>query len=191
LAQEWSEDCSLVGCDTLLKVPDEIPADDGSDAPYVIPDADDGRAILAVPDSRGRLKSWHFWRQQPHWKDWVSLCSETTPSEHLAYLKRKGIKTIVAGTERVDYAQALAILHREYGIGVVRVDSGGTLNGILLRAGLVDELHVLVHPMLIGGNQEQAFFTDPTLDAAGRISLQLLESRTLDHGLLLLSFAVV
>jgi len=34
--------------------------------------------------------------------------------------------------------------------GVVRVDSGGALNGALLRAGLVDEISLLVHPVLVG-----------------------------------------
>ena len=32
----------------------------------------------------------------------------------------------------------------------MRVDSGGALNGALLRAGLVDELSLLVHPVLVG-----------------------------------------
>jgi 2,5-diamino-6-(ribosylamino)-4(3H)-pyrimidinone 5'-phosphate reductase len=32
----------------------------------------------------------------------------------------------------------------------VRVDSGGALNGALLRAGLVDEVSLLVHPVLAG-----------------------------------------
>jgi 2,5-diamino-6-(ribosylamino)-4(3H)-pyrimidinone 5'-phosphate reductase len=36
------------------------------------------------------------------------------------------------------------------GLGVVRVDSGGVLNGALLQAGLVDEISLLVHPLLVG-----------------------------------------
>ena len=32
----------------------------------------------------------------------------------------------------------------------MRVDSGGALNGALLRAGLVDEISLLVHPVLVG-----------------------------------------
>ena len=34
----------------------------------------------------------------------------------------------------------------------VRVDSGGALNGALLRAGLVDEVSLLVHPRIVGGD---------------------------------------
>ena len=36
------------------------------------------------------------------------------------------------------------------GLGVVRVDSGGVLNGALLAAGLVNEISLLVHPLLVG-----------------------------------------
>jgi 2,5-diamino-6-(ribosylamino)-4(3H)-pyrimidinone 5'-phosphate reductase len=32
----------------------------------------------------------------------------------------------------------------------VRTDAGGTLNGVLVRAGLVDELSVVVAPQLAG-----------------------------------------
>ncbi|MEO0433105.1 MAG: dihydrofolate reductase family protein, partial [Cyanobacteria bacterium J06656_5] len=49
-----------------------------------------------------------------------------------------------------------------FGVTVVRVDSGGTLNGVLLRAGLVDELHLLVHPTLVGGTSQKTFFNDLT-----------------------------
>ena len=37
---------------------------------------------------------------------------------------------------------------------------GGRLNGVLLRAGLVDELHLLVHPVLVGGDTP-SFFREP------------------------------
>jgi 2,5-diamino-6-(ribosylamino)-4(3H)-pyrimidinone 5'-phosphate reductase len=37
------------------------------------------------------------------------------------------------------------------------VDSGGTLNSVLLHAGLVSEVSVLIHPFIAGGN------ADPTL----------------------------
>ena len=60
LAQQWRENASLVGCDTLLNAHDEIPEDDGSEAPSIVPSADDTRPLLVVPDSRGRLRSWHL-----------------------------------------------------------------------------------------------------------------------------------
>jgi len=41
LAQGIGEDCSLVGCDTLLAAPDDIPEDDGSEAPFAAAESGD------------------------------------------------------------------------------------------------------------------------------------------------------
>jgi riboflavin biosynthesis pyrimidine reductase len=38
-------------------------------------------------------------------------------------------------------------------VRAVRLEGGGTLNGAMLRAGLIDEIHLIVQPMLIGGHQ--------------------------------------
>ncbi len=190
LAQRWGENASLVGCDTLLNAPDEIPDETGSASPPAMPSTDDPRPILVVPDSRGRLRSWHYWRQQPYWKDWVALCSQRTPPEHLEYLGQRGIKTLTAGTEHVDFATALEELSRRFGITRIRVDSGGTLNTVLLRAGLVDELHLLVHPTLVGGIDRKTFFSDSKADPRGEIRLRFLDAEVQEQGILLLSYAV-
>ena len=191
LAQRWGENASLVGCDTLLNAPDEIPEDDESEIDIITPGEDDVRPILVVPDSRGRLRSWHYWRKQPYWKDFVALCTTNTPPQHIEYLRWRGIKTITAGTERVDYKQALEDLNIQFGTTIVRVDSGGALNGALLRAGLVDEIHLLVHPTLVGGINQKAFFQDTNPEQEGEIALRFLGSELQAERILLLSYAVV
>ena len=190
LAQQWGENASLVGCDTLLNAPDEIPEETESEAAIDTPSADDPRPILVVPDSRGRLRSWHYWKKQPYWKYCVALCTKRTPPDHLEYLKRRDIKTLIVGTEHVDFGQALEELKRQFRVTLIRVDSGGTLNGLLLRAGLVDELHLLVHPALVGGINQKTFFTDLNPDVKGEIPLRFLDSKLQKRGVLLLSYAV-
>ena len=190
LAQEWGENATLAGCDTLLNAPDEIPEDDGSEIAIITPNEDDPRPILVVPDSRGRLRSWHYWRKQPYWKDFVSLSTKNTPARHIEYLMSRGIKTVIAGNEHVDYGQALEELNRRFGVAAVRVDSGGTLNGVLLRAGLVDEIHLLVHPLLAGGIDQKTFFRDITPEGTGEIPLKFMRSELYSEKFLLLSYAV-
>ena len=77
-----------------------------------------------------------------------------------------------------------------FGVTVVRVDSGGTLNGVLLRAGLVDELHLLIHPTLVGGTSQKTFFNDLTSENGDVIPLRFIESQVEDKGILRLSYAV-
>ena len=118
------------------------------------------------------------------------------PTRPFQSLRKGGVTALVAGKKRVDFAQALDELRSRFGVRVVRVDSGGALNGVLLRAGLVDELHLLVHPVLAGQAGRTTFFSDPGaspgshLGAEGRIPLRLLETKPLEQGLLLLSYAL-
>ena len=56
---------------------------------------------------------------------------------------------------------------------VVSVDRGGTLNGILLRDGLVDEISILVCPSRVGGMSPKSIFRTPDLISSdGMISTQ-------------------
>lgn len=186
LAGRWNESVSLAGCDTLLSFPPEVPPETPADLKLLQAVPGDDRSILAVPDSRGRLKRWHFLRAQPHWRDFVSLCSERTPPEHLEYLRARGIHVIKAGTDHVDLARALEELATRFAAKVVRVDSGGVLNSVLLRARLVDEVHVLVHPVLVGQPKRRGFFEALN----GTIDLVPTGVEKLDHGLVLLSYRV-
>jgi len=178
LAGRLHEDATLVGCDTLLKAAEEIPPETEADrAPRQV-DTHDERPLLVVPDSRGRLRSWHYWRGQPYWRGGVALCSRCTPSEHFGYLRERAIPFLVTGEDRVDLRAALEKLHDRHGVRTVRVDSGGALNGALLRAGLVAEVSVLLHPQLTGGTTPQSFFRAPDLgpDAVPvRLKLKSLE----------------
>ena len=65
---------------------------------------------------------------------------------------------------------ALESLNQQHGVKVLRVDSGGTLNSVLLAAGLVDEVSVLIHPFLAGGEPGPTMF-DPS--RAGFAGLQV------------------
>jgi len=121
----------------------------------------DSRALLAIPDSRGRIRTWHYLRSLPYWRDVVALCSESTPQEYLDYLKERHIDCIIAGQGHVDLCAALEELKSRFGVKVVRVDAGGTLNGQLLRQGRVNEVSLLIYPSLVGGEKQSSIFRAP------------------------------
>ena len=73
----------------------------------------------------------------------------------------------------------------------VRVDSGGKLNGELLRLGLVDEISLLVHPYLVGGTSPASMFRAADLvHEVGVLELELLQSRKVKQGIVWLRYAV-
>lgn len=148
LASTWREDVTLTGADTILASPGEE-----ADTPQtrVEPPADgDDRALLSVVDSRARVHTWGALAGSGYWRGVQILASESTPPSDLARLRAMGVDVMVAGRDRVDLRAALLALQAERWARVVRVDSGGGLLGALLREGLVDELSLLVHPVVAG-----------------------------------------
>jgi 2,5-diamino-6-(ribosylamino)-4(3H)-pyrimidinone 5'-phosphate reductase len=149
LISSWEEDATLCGSETVLAA---APDPDPPDASPVAEPEDDDRPLLAVVDSRGRVRSWSSLLRAGHWSKGLAFCSAMTPPEHLEYLARVGVETAIGGDDRVDLGWALDELAGR-GIATVRIDAGPTLNGAALRADLVDELSLLVHPTIAGGGR--------------------------------------
>lgn len=193
LAARWEADAMLSGSNTLLDAygPEESLEEAGSAFEPPARDPEDRRLLLVVVDGRGRLRSWSRLRQEPYWRDVIALCSRATPQSHLDYLRARHIETIVAGKEQVDLRAALEELNARYGVKLVRVDSGGTLNGALLRAGLVTEVSVLVNPCLVGGATPLTLFqaTDPARPE-DVIPLKLIHLEQVADGALWLRYEV-
>lgn len=86
---------------------------------------------------------------------------------------------------------ALEELNARYGVKVVRADCGGTLNGVLLREGLVDEVSLLISPSLVGGTEVRSIFIAPELEAArGVIDLSLRRMERLEGDVVWLLYQV-
>src|SRR5450830_1939317 len=153
LAGRWHEDCAMVGSGTVLAAPESAVRDKGPWEPQVALPSD-RRPLLAIVDGRGRVHCWKTWLAMAYGRGGVAICSDSTPDEYLQYLAEVGVDFIIAGTGKVDMRAALEELNARYGIQTVRVDSGGVLNGVLLRAGLIDEVSILVHPALVGGTSQ-------------------------------------
>ncbi len=191
LISTWKEDATLAGSETILNGPEKLPEDDltESEPPAVGPA--DLRPLLVIPDSRGRVRCWSTLRKLPYWRGMVALCSKATPEEHLDYLGRKHIDFIIAGDDRVDLRAALTMLGLKYGVKTVRADSGGILNGVLLREGLVDEVSILICPSLVGGTSPRSLFRAPDLTSPeGVIPLSLEAVERLEGDVVWLRYRV-
>jgi 2,5-diamino-6-(ribosylamino)-4(3H)-pyrimidinone 5'-phosphate reductase len=190
LAATWNEDATLAGSETVRSAADDIPEPESFLEPReAVPG--DTRPLLVIPDSRGVVRNWHALLGAGYWREGIALCSESTPAEHLRYLEQRHIATITAGRTNVDFRQALTLLRAAWAAEVVRVDSGGTLNGVLLREGLVDEISLLVYPSLVGGSSPRSSFRAPDLTTAeGVIPLTLHHVERLEGDAIWLRYSV-
>lgn len=119
---------------------------------------------FVVVDGRGRMR-WST--AEGDGTALLLLVCRATPPGYLEQLRDLGAGWLVAGDERVDLDLALRRLGAELGVRAVRADGGGGVNGALLRAGLVDELHVVTVPMLVGGADTPTFLDGEPLEPDG------------------------
>lgn len=189
LIGDWQVDAMLSGSGTMLAAyPSPDTPEDRAAAP---PEKPAGLQRMVVVDSKGQLRCWRQIQQGEWWGPCTVLCSSATPQAYLDEAAALGVDVIVTGEDHVDLGAALEILHERYGIEVLRVDSGGILCGALLRAGLVDELSVLLNPSLVGGQSPRSFFVAPDLVSAdGIIPLALQHMEAIEGHFVWLKYAV-
>jgi 2,5-diamino-6-(ribosylamino)-4(3H)-pyrimidinone 5'-phosphate reductase len=195
LAARWNPDAILFGSETVLAAARENPALEvppEHDERFRPPDGSpDPRPLLVIADSRGRVRCWDAIRKWPYMRGVLVLCSTSTPQQYRDYLRERSINTIVAGDNHIDMHLALETLNQDYGVNTVRVDSGGTLNSVLLKAGVVNEVSVLVHPYLTGGMPDPTMF-DP--HKAGFSDLQVplahFHTEVMGNGIVWLRYSV-
>ena len=195
----WPRDAILMGSVTAGAFgPPETDEQAAGQGPFVPPAqvppgfeklVEGPRPLLVVVDSRGVVRNWRGSQAQPWYGGFVSLTSDRTPAEHLEYLARRGVEAVPCGRERVDLAEGLRRLHDEHGVRRVRTDGGGQLTGALLAAGLVDELVIMVAPVLCEEPDGRML-----VDLQGRLPreaarLELVEVETLDGGVVVLRYA--
>lgn len=180
LVDEFGEDISLWGSGTVLQARMEPDPDE----PFTVPDPKpgDNRTAVAVVDSRGRVECWKAIIDSGYWNKFYCLVSETTPEWYVSNLEEIGVQVIVCGDEKVDLKLALETLENCYGHKVCRLDSGGTLNGLMLDLDLVDEVSLVVIPLLTNGKGE-AFAINHRMK-----NFKLLEGKPLENGIVWLRY---
>jgi riboflavin biosynthesis pyrimidine reductase len=137
----------------------------------------------------GRVTGQEFAKGKPY----PASSNQTFPDAHLAGLRGEGVSYIFAGKSELDLALALDILHRELGVKRLLLEGGGGANGAFLRAGLVDELNLVICPAVDGARGAPSVFdsTDAEADRRAPVTAMTLESsRALEGGAMLLRYLI-
>ena len=119
----------------------------------------------------------------------VAILSERVSDQYLAFLRDRGVSYLLVGArdpsagsgQGVDLAAALAKIGDRFGVRTLMLEGGGRINGEMLRAGLIDEVSLLVAPVADGRVGTPALFDVEGDDAAPqRLTLEGVEKRADD-----------
>jgi diaminohydroxyphosphoribosylaminopyrimidine deaminase/5-amino-6-(5-phosphoribosylamino)uracil reductase len=85
------------------------------------------------------------------------------------------LKTFAGADGKVDLLQLLRYLAAEHQCNEVMLEAGATLNGAMLRAGLVDELVAYVAPSILGSEAMPMFLLPDMEHLADQVRLRFLD----------------
>ena len=119
----------------------------------------------------------------------VEILTERASPAYLSYLRKLGISYLFAGKDRISCTLLVQKLMRLFGVDRLMVAGGGVTNWSFLQEGLMDELSLVVVPVVDGGTTavscfERAGFFPPH----GPVPFRLKEARPLDAGVLWLRY---
>jgi riboflavin biosynthesis pyrimidine reductase len=124
----------------------------------------------------------------------VAVLTRQVPQTHLAGLRSENVSYLFAGDDKLDLAELLETLNRELGVRRVLLEGGGVANGAFIRAGLVDEINLVICPAIDGSRGAPATFdsTDADADTAAEAltSMRLDSSTILDGGFVWLRYSL-
>jgi len=111
----------------------------------------------------------------------VAILSERVSDEYLAFLRGRGVSYLIRGAADVDLGVALETIGARFGVRTLMLEGGGRINGGMLRAGLVDEVSLLVAPVADGRVGTPTLFDAEIGDVAPRrLALEHVERRAGD-----------
>jgi len=97
--------------------------------------------------------------------------------------------------EKVDFPDLFVRIRQEYGVEHLVIESGGTMNSVLVRQGLIDHVCIIVAPLLVGGSATSTLMDGTSLRMEQELvnlkALKLVQCSVLEHSYLRLEYDVI
>ena len=87
----------------------------------------------------------------------IEVLTHQVSRQYLTYLQSMGIPYIFAGETEIDIEEALFKLKTYFGIQTLLLEGGSILNGAFQRAGVIDELSLVVASLAADGDDKPLF----------------------------------
>lgn len=101
---------------------------------------------------------------------------------------------VLSYKNEMNFEDLFQVLKQDHGIERMTIQSGGTLNALLLRAGLVDEVSIVVAPLLVGGLSTSTLIDGEGIHSVDELkklkALEFISCNLLKHSYIHLRYTV-
>lgn len=117
---------------------------------------------IVVIDPQGQISFDQFVYQNPRLKDknLIVILTENISSQYLETLKSLNISYLFTGKEEIDLKLALEKLYDLFSIKKLLLQGGGITNTYFIKEDLIDELSLVVSPVVSGEEKQPNIFED-------------------------------
>jgi 2,5-diamino-6-(ribosylamino)-4(3H)-pyrimidinone 5'-phosphate reductase len=121
----------------------------------------------------------------------------TTNKKHPAFAMEKAGQNIsvIYYPSTINFINLFEKLKRQYGVNRLTVQSGGTMNATLIRAGLIDRISLVTAPLLVGGKTTPTLMDGEAIHSVSELNklkpLKLLEMNKLKNSYINLVYKVL
>jgi riboflavin biosynthesis pyrimidine reductase len=88
----------------------------------------------------------------------IEVVTEEVADDYLAYLQSIGVSYVFGGKTDIDLGHVIETLAQELGVKKLIVEGGSHVSGAFVNAGLVDEVSVLILPLVDGRSEHPSSF---------------------------------
>jgi len=117
----------------------------------------------------------------------ITILTEGVPDSYLAFLRSKRVSYLFGGKSEIDLKRVLGKLRSRFGIKRLLLEGGGKINGSFLGDDLIDELSILVAPVVDGANGTPTLFDTESATSLRR-KARLISVKKLAGGIVWLRY---
>ena len=122
----------------------------------------------------------------------VTILQENVSDAYIAHLRQAGVSYVFAGKDSLDLPLAVRKLKEQFGIKKMLLSGGGIVDWAFLQAGLIDEISLVIPPVIDGGTELASAFDDSVFaENHSSKALSLIDVQRLDGDCIWLRYQTI
>lgn len=118
----------------------------------------------------------------------VIVVTKKTSKDYLNYLQEKNISYLIAGDEEVNFIELLKKIKEKFKVDKLLLEGGGLINGSMMSEGLIDEISLLLCPIVINRTTAPSVFERKIQEEVTTKKYKLVEFKKIEKDTLWLRY---